>query len=89
MDNKFCQSCGMPLENEKVLGTNSDQTKNEDFCVYCYKDGNFTANVTMDEMIEISLNHMQELFKDDPNFNANEAVKNMRSFFPELKRWKQ
>ncbi len=34
---KFCQSCGMPL-TEDVLGTNADGSKNEDFCMYCYKD---------------------------------------------------
>ena len=40
MDNeqKFCQSCGMPLTNE-ILGSNADGTKNEEYCIYCYKDG--------------------------------------------------
>ena len=37
---KFCQSCGMPL-TEEVLGTNADGSKNEDYCMYCYKDGKF------------------------------------------------
>ena len=37
---KFCQSCGMPLTDE-VLGTNADGSKNEDYCMYCYKDGKF------------------------------------------------
>ena len=32
----FCQSCGMPL-TEEVLGTNVDGSKNEDYCMYCYK----------------------------------------------------
>ena len=34
----FCQSCAMPLE-EKIYGTNEDGTKNEEFCIYCYKNG--------------------------------------------------
>ena len=37
---KFCQSCGMPLSPE-VLGTNADGSKNEEYCMYCYKDGKF------------------------------------------------
>ncbi len=37
---QFCQSCGMPL-TEDVLGTNADGSKNEDYCMYCYKDGKF------------------------------------------------
>ena len=47
---KFCQSCGMPL-TEDVLGTNADGSKNEDYCMYCYKDGKFLQDCTMEEMI--------------------------------------
>ena len=87
MNELFCESCGMPLDKEEVIGTNKDGSKNQDYCVYCYKDGAFTVDVTMDEMIEISLNHMRELFKDDPSFNEQEALDKMKSFFPKLKRW--
>ena len=51
MEQKFCQSCGMPL-TEDVLGTNADGSKNEDYCMYCYRDGHFLQDCTMDEMIE-------------------------------------
>lgn len=84
----FCQSCGMPLDKSELIGTNADLTKNEDYCVYCFKDGGFTQDVTMDGMIDISLSHMKEMFADDPDFNAEETLAKMRSFFPELKRWK-
>ena len=50
MDQKFCQSCGMPL-TEDVLGTNADGSKNEDYCMYCYRDGKFLQDCTMEEMI--------------------------------------
>ena len=50
MKQKFCQSCGMPL-TEEVLGTNADGSKNEDYCMYCYKDGKFLQDCTMEEMI--------------------------------------
>lgn len=40
----------MPL-TEEVLGTNVDGSKNEDYCMYCYKDGNFLQDCTMEEMI--------------------------------------
>jgi hypothetical protein len=50
MEMKFCQSCGMPL-NDHVLGTNADGSKNEDYCMYCYKDGKFLQDCTMEEMI--------------------------------------
>ena len=38
MEQKFCQSCGMPL-TEEVLGTNADGSKNEEYCMYCYREG--------------------------------------------------
>lgn len=88
MTQLFCQSCGMPLETEEVMGTNKEGSKNTDYCIYCYKEGNFTEDVTMDEMIEISLKHMKEFFKDDPSFKEEEeALATMKEFFPKLKRW--
>ena len=50
MEQKFCQSCGMPLTDD-VLGTNADGSKNEDYCMYCYKDGKFLQDCTMEEML--------------------------------------
>ena len=34
-----CQSCGMPIEKDEIIGTNADGSKNNDYCVYCFKDG--------------------------------------------------
>ena len=59
---KFCQSCGMPLTDE-VLGTNADGSKNEDYCMYCYKDGKFLQDCTMDEMIEHCSQFVDEVNK--------------------------
>ena len=42
----------------------------------------------MEEMIDVSLVHMKEIFKDNPDFSEQEALNKMRGFFPELKRWK-
>lgn len=88
MAQKFCQSCGMPLDGEQVLGTLSDGSKHEEYCIYCFSGGRFTSDVTMDEMIGISLAHMKELFREDASFNEQEALQQMQSFFPELKRWR-
>ncbi len=85
----FCQSCGMPIDKEEVSGTNTDGSKNSEYCIYCYKDGAFTLDCTMEEMIAISLKHMKEMFKDHPDFNEQEALDNMNSFFPGLKRWRR
>ena len=87
-EQKFCQSCGMPLDKKEFFGTSTDKTQNEEYCIYCFKDGKFTMDVTIDEMIDISLKHMNELFKNDSNYNEKAALEKMRSFFPLLKRWK-
>lgn len=81
----FCQSCGMPLTSDEVLGTNRDGEKNQEYCVYCYKDGAFTSEVTMEEMIEQCL-----VYGGDSGIFANkeQARKMMKQWFPTLKRWK-
>ena len=87
MNKLYCQSCGMPLDSDDVIGTEKNGNKNNDYCVYCYKDGVFLQDVSMAEMIDISLKHMKEIFKDDPSFNEQSALEHMNSFFPKLKRW--
>ena len=89
MGDLYCQSCGMPLENNGVIGTNQDGSVNYDYCIYCYQNGAFTQDVSMDEMIAISLGHMRELFQNDADFNEENALSNMQAFFPKLKRWRK
>ena len=83
MEMKFCQSCGMPLSDE-VFGTEANGAKNEEYCIYCYKDGEFTADCSMDEMIEFCVKPMQDAH---PEMSREEIVEGMRKFFPTLKRW--
>lgn len=78
---KFCQSCGMPL-SEEVLGKNLDGSKSEDYCCYCYKDGEFTSDVTMEEMIEVCVP-----FEVEAGMKEEDARKRMKEYFPTLKRW--
>lgn len=86
---KFCESCGMQLDSEEVIGTNKDCSKNSDYCIYCYKDGEFTVDCTMKEMIEISVKHMKESgMLEKQSKTEEEARELMNSFFPKLKRWK-
>ena len=87
----FCQSCGMPLSKAEDYGTEAGGSKSDDYCVYCYKDGKFTEDLTMDGMIDHCLKYLEEFKKDanaDKNMTEEEARKNMREWFPTLKRWK-
>ena len=82
MDIKMCQSCAMPLEDEKLFGDNENGTKNDDYCIYCFKDGKFTGNETLEEMIEICVPHM---VKD--GFEESKAREMLNAALPKLKRW--
>ena len=89
MEQKFCQSCGMPLA-EEMMGTNADGSLNEDYCIYCYKDGKFTQECSMDEMIEFCAQFVDEVNKNVPEPMSKEQYKQMMyGFFPHLKRWKK
>lgn len=78
---KICQSCGMPMTQEKQFGTNADGSPNGEYCCYCYKNGAFTADCTMEEMIDFCLT-VPGVFPD-----RELAKKQMQESFPRLKRW--
>ena len=81
-DMKFCQSCSMPLEKEEHIGTNGDGGKNEDYCVFCYKDGAFTNDMTLEEMIADSVNYAEMA-----GMTGEEMLEHSREVLPTLKRW--
>ncbi|MCD8184982.1 MAG: zinc ribbon domain-containing protein [Rikenellaceae bacterium] len=77
-DQTFCQSCGMPLAQEH-LATNRDGSANPDYCRYCFADGAFTSDVTMDQMIEECLKYLDEFNKDSPQkMTPEQAREQMR-----------
>ena len=83
----FCQSCGMPLTDE-ILGTNADGSKSEEYCIYCYKDGAFTGDFTMEEMIDFCSQFVEQYNKDSgQNLTQDEYKAMLRQYYPNLKRW--
>ncbi len=90
MDNKemkFCQSCGMPLTDD-ILGSNADGSKNDEYCIYCYKDGAFTGNFTMEEMVEYCSMFVEQYNKNTgKHLTCCEYKEVLRQFYPTLKRW--
>lgn len=75
----ICQCCGMPLEDD-ILGRETDGTLNEDYCKWCYDEGTFLTDCTMEEMIDLCLPHMQG--------DKQAARTYLESVLPTLKRWK-
>jgi len=35
---QICQSCGMPMQKNEDFATNTDGSKNEEYCHFCYKE---------------------------------------------------
>ena len=79
---KFCQSCAMPMSDEH-FGTEKDGSKSEDYCSYCYQDGDFTTDISMEEMINYSAPKAAEA----TGMSEEEARKMCEDMFPKLKRW--
>lgn len=86
----ICQSCGMNMKTAEDFGTNADGTRNEEYCHYCYQNGAFTRNVTMDEMLETNLKYLDHWNAETGNnFTPNEARPILREFLSTLNRWKK
>lgn len=80
-----CQSCSMPIDKDEIIGTNADGSKNNDYCIYCFKDGKFTDNLsTLEEYTEFSLQ-----FAEQVGMTKEEMREHCNKVLPTLKRWKQ
>ncbi|MDE6139866.1 MAG: pyridoxamine 5'-phosphate oxidase family protein [Alistipes sp.] len=89
MEHAFCQSCGMPLTDDNK-GTNADGSLNGDYCAYCYKEGKFTQDLNMCQMIEFCVQFTDQINKEAGwNLTPEQAREHMRKYFPQLKRWQQ
>jgi len=83
--NQFCQSCTYPLHKPEELGTNADGSLNADYCVYCYKDGEWVdPTMTVQGVIDYTVPYMVS-----PSMTADEARTKLEEFVPNLKRWKK
>lgn len=82
----ICQSCGMPLSDETLIGTNTDGSKNNEFCIHCYVNGAYTnPNITIDQMTEKVIGALI-----DKNIMDDTTARTMvPSWLPQLKRWKK
>ena len=82
MNKKICQSCGMPIIDNKDLGINKDGSINDDYCKYCYMNGEFIDKVSMEEYI-----NMCSLYGSQAGMTNEEMKEYCTKLFPTLKRW--
>lgn len=80
----ICQSCGMPMREEGDFGKNADDSKNSEYCTYCYQKGKFTKpDITMEQMINAVSGMMAKY-----GVPEKEAKQKAKGLIPKLKRWK-
>ena len=86
MNQTFCQSCGMPMDDPALRGTERDGSPSPHYCRYCYQDGAFTGEMTMEEMIDFCA---PIIVRENPAMTEEQAKAQMRQFFPMLLRWRK
>ena len=85
----FCQSCAMPISQLEHCGTEKDGSKSEKYCLYCYKNGDFTLpNSTIEEMVEVEIS-AKGWSDQDPNIDYAKAKTFLNQCLPHLERWRK
>ena len=78
----ICQCCGMPLD-DTLISKENDGTFNEDYCKWCYADGQFVYT-SLEELTNFLVGHMS---------NENWPPEQARAFFeaqlPKLNHWQK
>ena len=77
----ICQCCGMPLEDE-VMSREPDGAYNEEYCKWCYSEGEFTYD-NIDDLLNFCAEHMA-----NENWTSEQVRAYMADMLPKLNYWK-
>lgn len=77
-----CQCCGMPLE-DPVISREKDGFFNEEYCRWCYADGEYMYS-NMDELIDVCVKNMA-----NETYSEDEVRAYLRAALPKLNYWKR
>ena len=77
-----CQCCGMELD-DSIMSREKDGTINQDYCQWCYTDGNFTYS-KKEDLIDFCVEHLSS-----ENWSKESVREYMTSLLPTLKHWKE
>ena len=78
----ICQCCGMPLE-DSLLSREPDGSFNEDYCKWCYADGQF-AYQDLQTLTDFLVEHMS-----NENWSAEQARAYFEAQLPQLQHWRE
>lgn len=85
MPEDYCQSCGMMFTAPGQHGHEEDGTEAEGYCRWCYENGRYTYETTMDDMIEDCAPRMAQAM----GWTVDEAASLLGAVLPTLDRWRQ
>lgn len=77
----ICQCCGMPLE-DAVISKETDGFFNEEYCKWCYADGEYMYH-DMDNLIDVCVKNMTS-----EEFSPEQVRAYMKELLPKLDYWK-
>ena len=78
----ICQCCGMPMD-DAVVSKEADGLFNEEYCKWCYADGEYMYH-DMDDLIDVCVSHMA-----NEQFTPEQVRAYMRDMLPKLNYWKR
>ncbi|WPK10407.1 zinc ribbon domain-containing protein [Lysinibacillus louembei] len=78
----ICQCCGMCLHSDDVISKELDNQFNEDYCKWCYVDGEHQYK-TMEEI----LNFLVPLLVEERQQAPEVVRQQLEDFLPTLKQW--
>lgn len=82
----FCQSCGMPLRSPVDFGTAAQGYRVNEYCRFCYQDGQFTQpGLSLEEMIAQGTRFLS----DQGSMTGAEARALLEEKLPLLSRWRR
>ncbi len=77
----ICQCCGMPLD-DSTISKEKDGTFNEEYCKWCYSEGEFTYD-NIDDLLNFCAEHMA-----NENWTSEQVRAYMADMLPKLNYWK-
>lgn len=83
----ICQSCGMDISDDIHKGTNEDKSLSQEYCSFCFTDGSFAKNITLEEQVETGLNYSPEYISAKTQEEKDKIRKQAKEYLSTLKRW--
>lgn len=78
----ICQCCGMPLE-DSIISKEKNGIFNEEYCKWCYADGNYMYS-DMDDLIDVCVKNMA-----GEEHSEEEVRSYLKATLPKLDYWKR